>query len=610
LKRTLFFVISDILIITLSIYLAFLLRFDNHIPAQHFDAIKSLLFASYIVIVPTFYMVKLYSFSWSFISTKDLVNLIKGLSFSYIIISLLLYSSQSFHLLSGFPRSTLIISYLLILFFTGALRLAKRLISQELRTPPPKERTLIVGAGESGEQLLRSLINNYTSPYNPIGFVDDNPMKLGVLIHGLKVFGRIDQLPKIIKNNHVDNIIIALASDNSQTIKRAVELARNSGIKKIKIVPTINEVLHEKIAVHELRDVKVDDLLGRKKITLDTHAISSFIHNKTVLITGGSGSIGSELAVQISKFHPEHLIVIDQDETGIFNIRRKLLRQSPDIKAQFVIADVRNQKKINQLFTEYKPQVVFHAAAYKHVPLMESHPEEAVINNIFGTYNLARLSQKHQVESFVFISTDKAVNPTSVMGSSKRVGEMICQKLSESSQTKFMSVRFGNVLGSRGSVIPIFKEQIKRGGPVEITHPDMKRYFMLTSEAVLLVMQAGSMGLGGEVFVLDMGQPVKIIDLAKELIRLNGFEPDRDIPIIFTGIRKGEKLFEELLTAEEGTISTSNNKIFQAKLSPVVYDNWENHLAELLNYAKENNKEAIVNKLKFLIPTYKNDNHQ
>ncbi|MFH1509686.1 MAG: nucleoside-diphosphate sugar epimerase/dehydratase, partial [Candidatus Nealsonbacteria bacterium] len=391
-------------------------------------------------------------------------------------------------------------------------------------------------------------------------------------------------------------------------IKRAVDIGRRANLKKIKIIPAMEDVISGKtrVGMDMLEDLEMKDLLKRDPIVLDEKAINDFLKNKKVLITGAAGSIGSELCRQVAKINPSLLLILDQDETGIFNISGDLNEDFPNVKTVSLIADIQDKDKINKIFEQYKPDIVFHAAAYKHVPLMEEYPEEAVKNNVFGTLNLVSTALNYKVDRFVFISTDKAVNPSSVMGATKRVCEMICQVFNQKNSTKFISVRFGNVLGSRGSVIPIFREQIKRGGPVKITHSDMKRYFMITSEACLLVMQSGAMGQGGEVFVLDMGNPVKIMDLAKDLIKLAGFEADEDMPIVFTNLRPGEKLFEELLTAEEGTISTVNKKIFMAKLSAVDENKLNNYLNELKKIAIMGNKEEIVKNLKIIIPMYKN----
>lgn len=443
-----------------------------------------------------------------------------------------------------------------------------------------KDRTLIVGAGDAGEQILRNMLSSKLGLYNPIGFVDDNKIKQGVQIHGIKVLGKISDIPEVVNKNQIKQLIIALPSAHGKVIQKAVELGRKAGLRKIKTIPPLNEIIGE-ISLKNLRDVDVGDLLGREPISLDTKEIESFIKERIVLITGAAGSIGSELSRQVSKFKPADLIILDQDETGVFNISKELQNKLPNSKIHSVVADVIDAEKMQRIFSEFKPQIVFHAAAYKHVPLMEAQPDQAVKNNILGTKTLVECSLASHVEKLIFISTDKAVNPTSVMGFTKRIGEMICQAYNQKSITKFISVRFGNVLDSRGSVIPIFREQIKKRGPVEVTDPEMKRYFMLNSEACLLVMQAGAMGQGGEVFVLDMGRPIKILDLAKDMIRLSGFEPDKDIAIVFTGVRPGEKLFEEILTAEEGILATKNQKIFIAKMKNMQVDILENNIKTL-----------------------------
>ncbi|OGZ73515.1 MAG: hypothetical protein A3A98_03680, partial [Candidatus Staskawiczbacteria bacterium RIFCSPLOWO2_01_FULL_40_39] len=431
----------------------------------------------------------------------------------------------------------------------------------------------------------------------------------GVKIHGLKVLGKISDLPKIIAKSEVKQLIIALPSANNKVIKQAVELGRSAGLRKIKIAPPMHEIIRGEVSLKNLKDVGVEDLLGRDPVGLDKKQIENFINDNIILITGAAGSIGAELARQVAKFKPSKLVLLDQDETGIFTIAKEMQDKFPMLEISLFVADIRDKEKVDAIFKEFHPQIVFHAAAYKHVPLMELQPDEAVKNNIFGTEILADMSVEYGVEKFIFISTDKAVNPTSVMGATKRVGEMICQKHNQADGTKFISVRFGNVLNSRGSVIPTFREQIRKGGPVEVTDPEMKRYFMLTSEACLLVMQAGAMGQGGEVFVLDMGKPVKILDLAKEMIRLSGFEPDKDIAIVFVGIRPGEKLFEEILTAEEGTLVTQNQKIFMAKLSLINVGEFAEKLERLKESAIRNNKEEIIKNLKQMISSFVNQSH-
>lgn len=603
LKRTIFFLVSDMILISLAVWFAFLMRFDSKIPKDFILEMQVVAILEILVTVLVFKYFKLYSFSWSYVSASEAIALFLGCGVSLLASFLAVYVLKSFFALGVFPKSTVFISFFLIFLFTGALRFSKRIYLQLRKTDKSieKERTLIVGAGDAGEQILRGILLSKISQYNPVGFVDDNPIKKGVTIHGLKVLGRIDDIPKVCKLHNVKNLIIALPSAGSHTIKKAVELGNMAKIRKIKIAPPLSEMINGQISLKNLKEVGVEDLLGRDKVQIDTKQIENFIKNKIVLITGSAGSIGSELSRQVAKFKPAKILLLDQDETGIFNIAKDLLENFPEIKTKSLIADVTDKEKINKILAEYKPKIIFHAAAYKHVPLMEENVSEAVKNNIFGTKCLVESSVNNGVEKFVFISTDKAINPTSVMGATKRVGEMICQAENQKGITKFISVRFGNVLNSRGSVIPIFREQIKKGGPVQVTDPEMKRYFMLTSEACLLVMQAGSMGQGGEVFVLNMGQPVKIVDLAREMIRLSGFEPDKDIAIVFTGARPGEKLFEEMLTVEEGTSSTQSKEIFIAKLSEVSVLNLNENLENLKNTFIDSELKVSLKKI---VPNY------
>lgn len=600
--RILFFLFLDIILISLSVYLSFLLRFEGAIPERYSITILVVIGVLLFFSLPIFYFLKLYSFSWAYVSAEELVALFKGVFLSFLFLGVPLFIFKEEKILLGFPRSTYFISAIFTFLFCGAIRFSKRIYSQIFRMASSEEklRTLIVGAGDKGEQFLRSIRLSPESVYLPIGFVDDSPVKQGVAIHGLDVLGKIKDIPKVVRENQIEEIIIALPS-GSKSIEEAVEMGRNAKVTDIEIVDMIrSEIL--------LRRVEVEDLLGklgRKPISLDTKSIEIFIRNKVVLITGAAGSIGSELSRQIAKFKPSLLLLLDQDETGIFNISEELKDKFPKLKISSIVADIQDEEKINQIFRNSRPHIVFHAAAYKHVSLMELCPDEAVKNNIFGTEIVAATSLKYGVEKFIFISTDKAINPTSVMGATKRMGEMICQALNQKNNTKFISVRFGNVLDSRGSVIPIFRDKIKKREAIEVTHPEMKRYFMLISEACLLVMQSGAMGKGGEVFVLDMGKPIKILDLAKEMIKSSGLEPDRDIPVVFTGVRPGEKLFEEILTTEEETIATKNQKIFIAKLSEVNERNLNHGLEKLKKAVKNSDKEEIITILKKIVPTYK-----
>ncbi|MFH1657155.1 MAG: nucleoside-diphosphate sugar epimerase/dehydratase [bacterium] len=607
-NRTIFFIVWDVVLIVSAICLAFFLRFEGDIPLKYFEGIiQATILLTLIFCLANFYFFRLYSFTWAYASTQEMISLVKALSLGFLGLgaSLFLLRDSQIFVVASYPRSIFFISYFLIFIFTGGIRFSKRIYRQILKPgEKEKEATLIVGAGDAGEQLLRS-IQSTDNPYYPIGFIDDSRFKQGDTIHGVRVLGKIEDIPKILSDYDIQNLLIALPSADSQTIKKTVELGQKAGIRKIKILPSFNEIISGKISLSDIREVQVEDLLGREKASLDIKLIENFIKGKRVLITGAAGSIGSELARRVGGFCPAALLILDQDETGIFNISKTLKEEFCCLNFIEKVCDVCDKEKIDHIFEKFKPQVVFHAAAYKHVPLMEGQPEEAVKNNIFGTKILTERAIKYEVEKFVFISTDKAINPTSVMGATKRIGEMICQVLNKKDLTKFVSVRFGNVLNSRGSVVPTFREQIKKGGPVEVTAAEMKRYFMITSEACLLVMQAGAMGAGGEVFVLDMGKPVKILDLAKEMIRLSGFEPDKDIPIVFTGARPGEKLFEELLSAEEGTEATQNKQIFIAKLSDMSEKKLNSALEKLTLAVRKSEGKEIKNILKEIVPYYK-----
>ena len=608
-NRFLFFLFGDIAAVVLAVIFAFLLRFEGQVPQQYFDngglaaAIALVLLAT----IPVFLFFRLYSFTWSYVSLEDLLLLARGLFVSAAFAAIIFILLRGHNFFVGFPRSALLLSYLLLFVFMGGLRLSKRAFLQwmvDRKKWAAKERTLIVGAGDEGEEILRSIMQSQKSAYVPVGFVDPRSSRVGATIHGVRVLGKIGELETLVPQYEVETAIIALSPNDSSYIRKAVDLGRKAGLRKIQIVPPLSELLGGKISLRDLREVQVEDLMGRDQVSLDEQAIKQFLTGKNVLVTGAAGSIGSELSRQIATFAPASLVLVDQDETGVFWMNREMQENFSLVPHYAFVADITDKQKMNSIFQKHKPDVVFHAAAYKHVPLMEEQADEAVKNNIFGTKLVAELALLHGVEKFVFISTDKAVNPTSAMGATKRVGEMICQALNEKNSTKFVSVRFGNVLDSRGSVIPVFREQIKKGGPVTVTHPDMRRYFMSTPEACLLVMEAGAIGQGGEVFVLDMGEPIHILELAKEMIRLSGYEPDTDIPIVFTGERPGEKLFEDMLTAEEGTEATKNEKIFVAKLSGVQAETLEKVLELLQEVAKEGDRDKILRVLQSVVPNY------
>jgi FlaA1/EpsC-like NDP-sugar epimerase len=606
LTKLVFFVLADAFFIALAVGLAFLVRFEGQIPERYYLNIYGIILLCLIVTVPVFYFFRLYHFSWKYVSTEELIELVKGTALSFFLLTGLFLVLRDLAVFSGFPRSTLFISYFFIFIFSGGIRFAKRIYLQAspFTKKEKKERTLIVGAGDTGELILRNILTVRTSPYHIVGFIDDSQARQGVSIHGIIVLGRIRDIPKIVAENKVEGMIVAMPSVDSEVIHMAVEKGREAGLRKIKIIPPIEEVFAGKVTLGQLREVDMEDLLARDLVPADKKLIEEFLLNKVVLVTGAAGSIGSELTRQIAKFRPSQLILLDQDETGIFNIAEELQDKFPELKKISLVADIRDEAKMDGIFREYQPSIVFHAAAYKHVPLMEENPDEAVKNNVFGTKVVTEAALKNGVEKMIFVSTDKAVNPTSVMGATKRIGEMVCQLHNQKNSTKFISVRFGNVLDSRGSVIPIFREKIKKREPIEITHPEMKRYFMVTSEASLLVLQAGAMGKGGEVFILDMGNPIKILELAKQMIQLSGLEPDRDIPIVFTEPRPGEKLFEEIMSAEEGRVTTQNQKIFMAELSPVDEEKLREGLEELKKSADICDREALRALLKEIVSSY------
>jgi len=598
LKRTLFYLTFDSLFITLSIYAAFYLRFEGKIPEEYIAGMGSFILLVLSIKILSLYYVGLYNVSWTYMGFRDIFSLVKSLSIALFIFATILFIFRDSSILAAFPRSILIIDYMLTVFFLGIFRGSNRIFLQNTgRMSLKGEKVLIIGAGNTGEQIVRSMLTS--QGYFPVGFLDDDIGKIGFTIHSVKVLGNRNDLAKIVKEHEVESILITMPSAPARVIRETVNLGRNAGIKKIKIVPSLREIISGKATLADIKEVELEDLLGREQVEIDTESIGKDLDGKNVLVSGASGSIGSELCKQILKFNPKALVALDQDETGLFWLRRRI----EDTRLIPVVGNIRDVNKIDHLFADFKPFVVFHAAAYKHVPVMEEHPDEAVKNNVFGTLVMGEASIKYGVQKFILVSTDKAVNPTSVMGATKRLAEKVVVELNKKNHTQFAAVRFGNVLGSRGSVIPIFREQIMKGGPVEVTHPDIKRYFMVTSEAVLLILQAGAIAQGGEVFVLDMGEPVKIVDLAREMIRLSGFEPDIDIPITFMGLRRGEKLYEDILTTEEGFDSTHHKKISKARLNLRNGELSEN-LEKLKALCEDRKSEEIISLMKSMIPTY------
>ena len=609
-KRRLFFLVSDAVLIAGSMFVSIWIRFDGAIPEAYAANLKYYIATALSVKLTLLLVHDMYDVSWRFFGLKDSLKLFSAVTLSSIIlgtIALLFDGSEFFPTL---PRSVVLVDYLLTLGSIGLLRISKRMFIEYLgksrRMLQGRSRVLIVGAGDAGSSIGRDMLVSKKSKYFPIGYIDDNLSKKGMSIHGIRVLGTRHEIPELMKANAVDEVLIAIPSVRSEDIRAVMEIIRNSGgPAKVKILPSILDLVDGSVALSDIKEVRVEDLLGREKVEIDFAAIRAFLARKRVLITGAGGSIGSELARTVLQFEPRSTALLDVDETELFYLMNRFRGAASEIFP--VMADIRDRAKIESVFEEFRPEIILHSAAYKHVPVLESYPEEAVKTNVLGTKVLGELALKYRVERFVYISTDKAVNPTSVMGATKRVGEEMIRVLNGRNGTKFISVRFGNVLGSRGSVIPVFEEQIKRGGPVTVTHPEMKRYFMATSEAVLLVLEAAAIGDGGEAYILDMGEPIKILDLAREMIRLSGHEPDVDIPIVFSGLRPGEKLFEELLGAEEGSEPTEHARIFKARNPRVQPDEETFRKIEKLITGSRDVKDRgrIVEGLMGIVPTYK-----
>lgn len=589
-KRLFFFLFSDLVIITFSLYISFYIRFEFSMPVEYSIMFVEVLPAFILVKLTAFLCLKIYKTTWRYVGIHELTNIAiaQVASISVLAAIVLVPPPSWFHLVgipglfsldihvSGFPRSIFFIDGVISFVLFCGLRFSKRLcleIIQKKAITHAGRRTIIIGAGNTGDMIARDMKRQGFKDYYPIGMLDDDRRKVGTYIHGLKVFGTIDNLHTVVSQYKVEAVIIAIPSLNYKTLRQIFESAKQQGVSTIKIVPRIYELRKPIINTKNLEDIRIEDLLGRQKITVDYQGIENFLYNKVVLITGAGGSIGSEITMQVSSFHPKQLILFDIDETELHTLKLRLEGASP-LASQihpnrettvFITGDIRDEYVVKETFRKFKPQVVFHAAAYKHVPMMEMNASEAVKTNMFGTYLVAKASVDYQTEKFVLISTDKAVRPTSIMGTTKRMAEYICTAFNESSNTSFLAVRFGNVLGSRGSVLPIFLEQLKKGGPLTVTHRDVIRFFMTIPEAVSLVLQASIIGKDGDTLVLDMGKPIQILQLAEELIRIHGLKPYQDIDIEFTGLRPGEKLFEEILTAEEGTTASKHEKIFIAK---------------------------------------------
>jgi FlaA1/EpsC-like NDP-sugar epimerase len=572
LKRTIFFVAADGIIFIVSIYLSYALKFGlkTEITPYPYLFVLNAILLFLIVKFFVFFRLHLYQFTWQYVGLNELYNLLKANTFSMAIIFLVYFIAYS-SVPSWLPKSVIISDYFISFILAGSLRISKRLfieIFKPARTRRGKT-TIIIGANSTGEMIMRDLRRENFENYLPVAFLDEDRRKWNTYIHDIAVLGDVSVLETVARKMEVTALLIADHSLNLREIKNIYTTAHKLGIKEIKIVPKLYSITNAEVTVKKLEDIHVEELINRQEIQVEAEKIGQFLKQKTILITGAAGSIGSEIVRQVILFNPDRVIIFEIDETEIFNLEKQLNERFPELadRVIYLVGDVKDKNKVFAVFAQYRPEIVFSTAAYKHVPLMESNPDEAIKVNLFGTYHLCAAADKFGVQKFINISTDKAVNPRSVMGMTKRIGEYIAQAFNETSQTRYISVRFGNVFGSRGSVIPVFLEQIRKGGPVTVTHPDMQRYFMTIPEAVTLVLQASVLGQGGEVMILDMGEPIRITRMAEELIKLHGLTPGQDIEITYTGIRPGEKIFEEILTAEEGTTKTTHERIYVAIVS-------------------------------------------
>jgi FlaA1/EpsC-like NDP-sugar epimerase len=588
------------LLVIATYYIAFALRLDFSVDTRARNL--------FLLSLPWVLLIKLLVFRaygllrgwWRYAGMNDLADIAKASATSGV----LLYAAFWLHLWprSGYPRSVVLIDLLLTICFIGGARFAVRAYTETAQKCVAQRETLVVGAGVAGSTIVRELNQNPDLNYKPIGFVDDDATKLGIKIHGKPVLGTTNDIDRLVANHNVKCVLIAIPSAEGRTIDRLIRKCSRSKVE-FKILNGIGKRINGEQHVNQIRQVRLEDLLCREPVRLDLGNIEKKLQDESILITGAGGSIGSELARQVAQFHPEKLVLFERSENDLFRLCCELRSKFPALNYQAVVGDILDVSMLREVFAAHRPHSVFHAAAYKHVPMMETNCFQAVTNNVFGTYNVALVARAFHVKDFVMISTDKAVKPANIMGATKRAAELIVLGL-QHQHTRFVAVRFGNVLGSNGSVLPIFAEQIRNGGPVTVTHPDARRYFMLIPEAVQLVLQASTLGRGGEIFILDMGEDIKIDDLAKNMIRLAGLEPGKDIKIVYTGLRPGEKLVEELRLQDEGLASTSHEKIRMLQSATVDFPQMRRWLDELSVLVESRNVSALVKTLTALVPEY------
>lgn len=601
--RKIFLILLDIILINVAAFAALFVRFElnlNQIPTNYADAVLSYAVINTLTTIILFSLFRLYKSLWRYAGIDELEHILFACALSGVLQIIGMHYLLGIHVpRSYYPLSTM---FLMVLISVSrfSYRYARRLSRRTIETSG--KRIMIIGAGEAANAIIRDISVSGNRKGSVICAVDDNRDKLGSYIQGIKVVGDRNSIVEAAEKYEITDIFIAIPTASRRTIKELLEICKKTNCT-LKITG-MYEFVNDEISVTRLRDVEIEDLLGREPVNIDMQGIMNYVSGKVIMVTGGGGSIGSELCRQLVKHGPKQLIILDIYENNAYFIQQELKNEYPELDLVVLIGSVRNTNRMNWIFEHYKPEIVYHAAAHKHVPLMEDSPNEAIKNNVGGTYKMAQASDRYGVKKFILISSDKAVNPTNVMGASKRICEMIIQAFNKRSKTEFVAVRFGNVLGSNGSVIPLFKEQILRGGPVTVTHPDIIRYFMTIPEAVSLVLQAGAYAKGGEIFVLDMGEPVKIVELAENLIRLSGYEPDKDIAIEYTGLRPGEKLYEELLMDEEGLSDTDNNLIHIGKPIDIEEEAFLKAVEELDSAAKEETGD-IRALIKQLVPTYK-----
>lgn len=603
LLKKILLVVYDIASMVAASILALFLRFEGRydaIPQQYLEKIQQYIFIVIVISIVIFYVMRLYGSLWSYAGTTELVNILVASILSsgvqmavYVLVDVRM------------PRSYYVFYGAGLFVFVTVSRYSYRVIRTMIKRQKSSKsctNVLVVGAGGAGNMLVREISNSSHINKRVVCIVDDARAKQGSYLHGVKIYGGREAIPELVKKYGVEEIMLAIPSAPAKEIKQILDICKETGCE-LKRLPGVYQLVNGEVSINALKEVDVNDLLGREPVSVDLSSILDYVSGKTILVTGGGGSIGSEICRQVAQHNPRRLVIVDIYENSAYDIQNELKNRYPYLDLVVLIASVRNTKRMDMIFEKYRPDIVYHAAAHKHVPLMEDSPNEAVKNNVLGTWKVVQAADRWKTKRFVMISTDKAVNPTNIMGATKRICEMIVQTYNNRSETEFVSVRFGNVLGSNGSVIPLFKKQIEQGGPVTVTHPEIIRYFMTIPEAVSLVLQAGVYAKGGEIFVLDMGEPVKIVDLAKNLILLSGHKPDDDIPIVYTGLRPGEKLYEEILMEEEGLQDTENKLIHIGKPIKIDEEQFFKQLEKLADYVVQE-PEDIRKWVQEIVTTY------